>query len=131
MEKWYDLADVWRDKGIKESLKGYRSRVARTHARYVRHRVAPIVTRGRPKLQTFLTEAGVRAQYLDNEMPNIQPYPVVMRLTDAARQYIVEGNLFTTQGLEEPARTMSRDAFLQFVRDIGREDLFEPDFAPL
>jgi hypothetical protein len=132
MEKWYDVADVYRDKELRDTLASYRNRIAHSHARYARTLQMPSVKAGRPQLVTVLTEAGVRSLYLDNEMPNIAPYPVPIRFTDAARAHIIEGSLFTTQGLEEPPRTMSREAFLDFVQYCdAAQDLYEPDFIPL
>lgn len=132
MEKWYDVADVYRDKELRDSLASYRNRIAHTHARYARTLQVPSTKAGRPQLVTVLTEPGVRSLYLDNEMPNIAPYPVPVRLTDAARAHIVEGSLFTTRGLEDPPRTMSRESFLEFIQYCAdAEHLYEPDFIPL
>jgi hypothetical protein len=117
---------------MRDALTSYRGRIAHTHARYARTIQLPNVKAGRPKLVTVLTEAGVRSLYLDNEMPNIAPYPVPVRLTDAARAHIIEGSIYTTRGLEEPPRTMSRESFLEFVQYCAAaEDLYEPDFIPL
>jgi hypothetical protein len=132
MQKWYDVADVYRDKELRDTLASYRNRVAHTHARHARTLQVPSTKAGRPQLVTVLTEEGVRSLYHDNTMPNIAPYPVPVRLTDAARAHIVEGSLFTTQGLEAPPRTMSRESFLEFVQSCpGAEHLYEPDFIAL
>jgi hypothetical protein len=132
MLKWYDVADVYRDKEMRDTIGSYRGRIAHTHARYARTLQLPNSKAGRPRLVTVLTEDGVRSLYENGEMPNIQPYPVPVRLTDAARAYIVEGSLYTTSGLEDPPRTLSREAFIDFIQGCDAAgDLYEGDFIPL
>ena len=130
--KWFDLADIHRDKNMTDVYSSYRGRIARTHARYVRHIDVPTQESGRPRRVTLLTAAGVGALYAQGEaLPNLKPYTPPMRLTDMARPYIVEPGRFTTEGLERKMRILDRDQFIEFLVTIKNEDLIEPDFVPL
>lgn len=130
--KWFNLQDVYRDKGMSDKFSSYRGRIARTHAKFARHIDVHKPTSGRPQRITVLTREGVEALYeYDESLPNLAPYPTPMRLTDKARNHVVDVGLFTTGGLEQPARALSRDEFIEFLVKIGNEDLIEPDFVDL
>lgn len=130
MEPWYDLADVYRDRNPKEPFGSWRIRMAYRHARYVRHLDVRGAT-GRPRRVSLITYAGLQAIYHDAPVPRFVPYPVPLRLTDAARQYIVEGTLYSTSGIEPDPQHLERDAFFAFVKKKGIDELVEPDFLPL
>lgn len=138
--KWYNLADVHKDKGMRDTFSSYRARIAYSFAQHARHidigrKAAGLEGPGRPARITLLTAEGIAALYEPNEtLPKLKPYPAPVRLTDKARQYMVEGNggvLFTTQGLEEVPREMDRERFIRFLVSIGNEDIIEPDFIDL
>ena len=130
--KWFNLQDIHRDKGMSDKFSSYRGRIARTHAKFAGHIDVHKPTSGRPQRITLLTEVGVYMLYESYEaMPNLVPYPTPMRLTDKARNHIVDVGLFTTGGLEHPARTLEREEFIAFLVKIGNEDLIEPDFVDL
>jgi hypothetical protein len=136
MQKWYNLADIHRDKRMRDALSSYRGRIARTHAMHARHIDVPQPGgSGRPTRITLLTSEGVEALYDPAEtLPRLKAYPVPMRLTDKARAYILEGGAeptFTTAGLEKNARVLSREQFINFLVKIGNDELIEPDFIPL
>jgi hypothetical protein len=135
MIKWYNLADIHKDKRMRDAYSSYRGRIARTHAKYARHLDIQRPGAGRPTRVTLVTIEGVEALYdPSEELPKLRAYPVPMRLTDKARKYIIEGGVdttFTTMGLEEKTRVMSRDQFIQFLTKIGNDELIEPDFVPL
>lgn len=131
MEPWYDVVDIHRNKEMRDSVISYRAAIAKRMARYCRHfEIAN--GRGRPRRITLMSEAGVRTLYKDGEMPAIEPYTAIpVRLTDAARFHMIEPTLFTTHGLQEPARVLSRDAFMAYIQEVKAEHLYEPDFLPL
>jgi len=138
MQKWFNLADVHRDKHMRDAISSYRARIARTHAMHARHLDVPQPSGsgGRPTRITLLTWEGVSALYDPTEtLPKLKAYPVPMRLTDKARAYILEGGAdttFTTGGLDgKPARVVNREQFIDFLVSIKNEDLIEPDFIPL
>lgn len=135
MLKWYNLAEIHKHKKMRDAYSSYRGRIARTHAKYARHLDIQRAGAGRPTRVTLVTMEGVEALYDPaEELPKLRAYHVPMRLTDKARAYILEGGVdttFTTEGLEEPARTMNREQFVQFLTKIGNDDLIEPDFIPL
>ena len=132
MQKWFNLADIHRDKCMQDTLSSYRGRIARTHAQYVRHIDLPQEGSGRPRRVTLLTQEGVEALYQPGEtLPKLKAYPVPMRLTDKARSYIVEPGEFTTAGLEAKPRQLERDEFISFLIGKKNETLIEPDFIPL
>jgi len=133
--KWYNLADIHRDKRMRDAFSSYRGRIARTHAQHARHIDLPRETIGRPQRVTLLTAEGVRSLYEPLELvPDLKPFQPPMRLTDKARAYIVQGGvemLFTTQGLEKKPRELTREQFIAFLVEIGNETLIEPDFVKL
>jgi hypothetical protein len=136
MTKWYNLADIHRDKHMRDAMSSYRARIARTHAMHARHIDIPQPGgSGRPTRITLLTQEGVSALYDPAEtLPKLKPYPVPMRLTDKARACILEGGAettFSTGGLEKTARVMNREQFIEFLVSIKNEELIEPDFIPL
>ena len=130
MPRWYNLQDVHRDKHMRDVFSSYRGRIARSHAKHVRHLDLPRTnSTGRPQRVTLLTSEGVAALYDPAEtLPKLTPYPVPMRLTDKARAHIIEAGLFTTGGLEKVPRVLDRDQFIAFLISIGNETLIEPDF---
>jgi hypothetical protein len=114
LSKWFDLADIHRDKNMTDVYSSYRGRIARTHPQYVRHFDVPTQVSSRPRRVTLLTAAGVSALYAEGEaLLNIKPYTQPMRLTDMARPYIVEPGRFTTEGLERKMRIFDRDQFIE------------------
>jgi hypothetical protein len=130
--RWFNLQDVHRDKGMSDKFSSYRGRIARTHAKFARHIDVHKPTSGRPQRITLLTQEGVELLYEHHEaLPHLVPYPTPMRLTDKARNHIVDVGLFTTGGLEQPPRTLERAEFIAFLVKIGNEDLIEPDFVDL
>jgi hypothetical protein len=130
--RWYNVQDVHRDKMMKDTLSSYRGRIARSHAMHARHIDIPQPLCGRPTRVTLLTWEGVTALYDPAEtLPKLTPYAVPMRLTDKARRHIIEAGLFTTGGLEKPARVLDREQFIAFLVSVGNEDLIEPDFINL
>lgn len=133
MQKWYDIAEIHRDKEMRDSLTSFRARKANELARYARSLEFHNGAHGRPRRITLLTEEGVRRLYRDGDMPKqLVPFPVPIRLTDRAREHIIEGNLYSTHGLEMPPRTVTREVFIDFIqRTKGAEHLYEPDFLPL
>src|SRR5438128_11292817 len=132
MTKWYNVADIHRDKHMRDKLSSYRSRIARSHAKFARHIDIPQPVAGRPTRITLVTQEGIAALYEPGEtLPKLTPYPTPMRLTDKARAHIIEGGLFTTGGIERKARVLDREQFIQFLTKVGNEDLIEPDFINL
>lgn len=132
MIKWYNLADIHHHKQMKDAYSSYRGRIARTHAKFARNIDVPQQNSGRPFRITLLTIEGVEALYDPTEpLPKLTPYPTPMRLTDKARAQIIEKDMFTTDGLERKVRVLDREQFIQFLIDIGNEDLIEPDFINL
>lgn len=134
MTKWFNLADVYSDKGMRDVWSSYRGRISRTHAKFVRHIDTPRndPDGGRPQRLTVITAEGLATLYEPGEpVPKLTPYPLPMRLTDKARSYLLEKNMFTTEGLEKTARVLDRESFIAMLLASKNTELLEPDFINL
>jgi len=132
---WYSLEDVYKARELRDAYGKYRSRIAATHAPYLRHATNHGGRRGRPAVSTYVDATGLRALAGDlMEAHGIEFTPVVppLRLKDAARPFMVAPNEWKTEGLETPARMVNFDEFLEVAAVSPRAaELVEYDFDNL